>query len=221
MAARHHSPTDPVAVANAHVAVRRVQELGSPEEDVDGVASFILLPLFGPELRVRPEEVEQGRVVHGPLLSFNLDAQFFSLDGLPVDLAVGATKHELLAVEVGSVGSLLDDRLAALDMLLHSRTVKRQGRVGVQVDFRTEDGRRLTLVLHGEFPELLLEDVATRTVEPADHLGADRVLLEGSGDGAVESHQESHELTDLFPIQCFLVFAHCRLSASPLLVHLN
>lgn len=123
----------PVPTADAQAAVRRAAEDVVPEEDVEGVAILVLLPLLGPELGVSNQIVEHLRAdVVAPTLK--LLAEIVSADRAALLLLPRTEQTELLVVEVETVGAALelDDARPAVD--LHFGTREREPCGGTEVD---------------------------------------------------------------------------------------
>ena len=116
----------PLAVAPAQAAdnqvAARVTVDGSPEEDVAGAAFAVLLPLFGNEMRMGEEVVENVRVQNR--LPSQFLAEFVALDGLAILLQIREVEPHLLGVPLEKTTLL---------MILHPPSLGDE-RVGVAVD---------------------------------------------------------------------------------------
>lgn len=90
----------PTQVADIQAAERRVAKDTSPEEDDEGFALLILLPVFGEQLRMVVEVVENIAVQEYLRVVFEFLAELVTDDSFVAHLLFGQTKDDLLAVDV-------------------------------------------------------------------------------------------------------------------------
>ena len=150
VAAPEPRPDKPEQIPDAQVAAG-VAVNRSPEEDVAGVTTRVLLPLLGNELRILKEIIENVGVEHE--LVRQLLAELVAIDALPI-LLVGRQ----MQLDLGGVES----ELAALLVRLH-RPAAWHERVGVAVDEVLRRSCRGISVLPNERKQVS-EDVSARSL---------------------------------------------------------